>query len=147
MRWWEGNEHHHPVGQWRGQLANTVAIIANNSSRTGASTANLSLRSIYVVVNTNLAACGGGITWVLIEYIYSRKFSLLGFCSGIISGLVGITPAAGYGKGQFTSWYLKPLISRTVPVYVAALVGSLTSIACFYTNSEWSISLGGLYQI
>ena len=63
----------------------------------GASTANLSLRSIYVVVNTNLAACGGGVGWVLIDYLYKKKFSLVGFCSGIIAGLVGITPAAGYG--------------------------------------------------
>ncbi|KAK5945165.1 hypothetical protein PMZ80_002369 [Knufia obscura] len=83
----------------------------------GASTANLSLRSIYVIVNTNLAACGGGIGWTLLEYFHTGKFSIIGFCSGIISGLVGITPAAGF-----------------VPVYVAALVGVLTSICCFYTN-------------
>ncbi|KAJ9644506.1 hypothetical protein H2201_000281 [Coniosporium apollinis] len=82
----------------------------------GASTANLSIRSIYVVVNTNLAACGGGIAWVLLEYCYVKKFSIVGFCSGIISGLVGITPAAGY-----------------VPVYVAALVGALTSCCSFFT--------------
>ncbi|KAL8365385.1 hypothetical protein RB595_004269 [Gaeumannomyces hyphopodioides] len=83
----------------------------------GASTANLSIRSVYVVVNTNLAACGGGLAWSALEYLHSRKFSILGFCSGIISGLVGITPAAGY-----------------VPVYVAALVGALTAVCCFYTN-------------
>jgi Amt family ammonium transporter len=82
----------------------------------GASTANLSLRSIYVVVNTNLAACGGGITWVLLEYTYIKKFSIIGFCSGIIAGLVGITPAAGF-----------------VPVYVASLVGALTSTCSFFT--------------
>ncbi|KAJ9501401.1 hypothetical protein LTR99_004550 [Exophiala xenobiotica] len=83
----------------------------------GASTANLSIRSIYVVVNTNLAACGGGIGWTLLEYMYTQKFSIIGFCSGIISGLVGITPAAGF-----------------VPVYVAALVGLLTSTCCFFVN-------------
>jgi Amt family ammonium transporter len=82
----------------------------------GASTANLSLRSIYVVVNTNLAACGGGIAWVLLEYLFIKKFSIIGFCSGIISGLVGITPAAGF-----------------VPVYVAALIGALTSMCCYFT--------------
>lgn len=81
----------------------------------GASTANISIRSIYVVVNTNLAGCGGGIGWTLLEYMHSGKFSILGFCSGIISGLVGITPAAGY-----------------VPVSVAALIGLLTSIVSFY---------------
>ncbi|KAI0100573.1 ammonium transporter AmtB-like domain-containing protein [Nemania sp. FL0031] len=83
----------------------------------GASTANLSLRSIYVVVNTNLAGCGGGLGWQLLEYLHSGKFSIVGFCSGIISGLVGITPAAGY-----------------VPVYVAALIGFLTAVATFYMN-------------
>ncbi|KAF7563680.1 hypothetical protein G7046_g460 [Stylonectria norvegica] len=82
----------------------------------GASTGNLSIRSIYVVVNTNFAACGGGIGWVCLDYAYTRKFSLVGFCSGIISGLVGITPAAGF-----------------VPVYVSSLVGLLTSVVCFYT--------------
>jgi Amt family ammonium transporter len=64
----------------------------------GASTANLSLRSIYVVVNTNFAACGGGLAWAILDVIYTKKFSLIGFCSGIISGLVGITPAAGFGE-------------------------------------------------
>ncbi|GAB7362405.1 hypothetical protein MBLNU230_g2729t1 [Neophaeotheca triangularis] len=83
----------------------------------GASTANLSLRSIYVVINTNLAACGGGIGWVLLSYLHEKKFSLLGFCSGIIAGLVGITPAAGF-----------------VPVEVAALVGLLTSVCSFHVN-------------
>lgn len=84
----------------------------------GASTANLSIRSIHVVVATNLAACGGGIGWVLLCYLYEKKFSLLGFCSGIISGLVGITPAAGF-----------------VPIEVSALIGLLTAVCCFYTNS------------
>ena len=57
----------------------------------GASTANLSIRSVYVVINTNLAACGGGITWNLLEYAFQRKFSIVGFCSGIIAGLVGVS--------------------------------------------------------
>ncbi|KAF1816003.1 ammonium transporter [Eremomyces bilateralis CBS 781.70] len=81
----------------------------------GASTANLSIRSIYVVVNTNLAACGGGIAWTILEYFSTRRFSIIGFCSGIISGLVGITPAAGF-----------------VPVYTSALVGAITAIGVFY---------------
>lgn len=71
----------------------------------GGSTANLSLRSIYVVVNTNFAACGGGLTWALLDYAYTKKFSLVGFCSGIISGLVGITPAAGFGKSHISPPY------------------------------------------
>ncbi|USP75395.1 uncharacterized protein yc1106_02669 [Curvularia clavata] len=82
----------------------------------GASTANLSIRSIYIVCNTNLAASGGGLAWAALEYLFTRKFSILGFCSGIISGLVGITPACGF-----------------VPIETAALVGALTSCASFFT--------------
>ena len=81
----------------------------------GASTANLSIRSVYAVLNTNLAACGGGVAWVLLEYAHTRMLSIVGFCSGIISGLVGITAAAGF-----------------VPVYTSALIGWLTATACFY---------------
>ncbi|KAL6862620.1 hypothetical protein ACO1O0_002857 [Amphichorda felina] len=83
----------------------------------GASTANLSIRSVYAVLNTNLAACGGGVAWVLLEYLHTRRFSIVGFCSGIISGLVGITAAAGF-----------------VPVYTAAPIGWATSTCCFYAT-------------
>ncbi|KAG0039989.1 hypothetical protein BGZ82_005801 [Podila clonocystis] len=38
----------------------------------------------------------GGITWVLLDYRHDRKLSVLGFCSGAVSGLVAITPASGY---------------------------------------------------
>lgn len=38
--------------------------------------------------------------WTMLEYFHTRKFSIIGFCSGIIGGLVGITPAAGFGMYQ-----------------------------------------------
>ena len=53
----------------------------------GGSTANLSIRSVYVVVNTNLAAMGGATAWGLLDYIFKKKFSLIGICSGVISGI------------------------------------------------------------
>ena len=45
---------------------------------------------------TNVSACVGGITWTLIEWIESKKPTLIGAASGVVSGLVAITPAAGY---------------------------------------------------
>jgi Amt family ammonium transporter len=47
-------------------------------------------------VVTNLAAAMGGLTWMLLDYRLERKWSAVGFCSGAISGLVAITPGAGY---------------------------------------------------
>ena len=45
---------------------------------------------------TNVAACTGGIGWMIIDWFKTKKPTLLGLSSGVISGLVGITPAAGY---------------------------------------------------
>lgn len=48
------------------------------------------------VLITNLAASVGGITWLIIEWFIIKKPTLIGVASGAVSGLVAITPAAGY---------------------------------------------------
>lgn len=48
------------------------------------------------VLVTNLAASIGGITWLVIEWVIIKKPTLIGVASGAVSGLVVITPAAGY---------------------------------------------------
>ena len=45
---------------------------------------------------TNSAAAIGGITWLFVEWKYIGKPTLLGLASGVITGLVAITPAAGF---------------------------------------------------
>lgn len=50
----------------------------------------------------------------MVDYIkHKRRFSLTGACEGVIAGLVGITPAAGY-----------------VSPWLAALIGFLTGVGC-----------------
>lgn len=46
-------------------------------------------------INTVVAASGAILSWVLAEWVFRDKPSLLGACSGCLAGLVGITPAAG----------------------------------------------------
>jgi ammonium transporter, Amt family len=48
------------------------------------------------LVNTHVAAAAGALTWVIIEGSRIKKFTILGFASGLVAGLVAITPAAGY---------------------------------------------------
>jgi ammonium transporter, Amt family len=48
------------------------------------------------LVGTHLAACGGLLGWVLLEWKATGHATTLGAASGAISGLVAITPAAGY---------------------------------------------------
>jgi ammonium transporter, Amt family len=45
---------------------------------------------------TTFAAAIGGLSWGLAEWAFKGRPSVLGFCSGVIGGLVAITPAAGF---------------------------------------------------
>ena len=47
-------------------------------------------------LTTTLAAATGGFVWALLEFLTKKQPSVLGFCSGIVAGLVVITPAAGF---------------------------------------------------
>ncbi len=49
--------------------------------------------STFIVTNT--AAAAAGLTWMIISWIYRRP-SVLGFVTGVVVGLVAITPASGY---------------------------------------------------
>ncbi|POY76327.1 hypothetical protein BMF94_0522 [Rhodotorula taiwanensis] len=62
----------------------------------GGSEAAMNLRSVQASIVTNVAASMGGLTWMMMDFIYTRKWSAVSLCSGILAGLVAITPAAGY---------------------------------------------------
>jgi Amt family ammonium transporter len=53
------------------------------------------------VVNTNLATAVAMLTWILMDMFLSKdkKPTFLGGLNGMICGLVGITPSAGYVNG------------------------------------------------
>jgi len=53
--------------------------------------------------NTILAAATAALGWLTVEWIQTRRATLLGSLSGIVAGLVAITPAAGFvdPKGGF----------------------------------------------
>jgi len=48
------------------------------------------------VLTTTVATAAAGVTWLLLEWFIFKKPTLLGIASGIIAGLVAITPAAGF---------------------------------------------------
>jgi Amt family ammonium transporter len=53
------------------------------------------------VINTNLATAVAMLTWIIMDMLFSheKKPTFLGALNGLICGLVGITPAAGYVNG------------------------------------------------
>ncbi len=69
-------------------------------------------------VTTMISAAAGGLTWTIIEWVLRGKPTAVGIASGFLAGLVGITPAAGY----------------VLPIG-ALLIGSITSVCCFFAVS------------
>jgi Amt family ammonium transporter len=66
-------------------------------------------------MNTFLAAAAAGLAWVLVEWVRDGHPTNLGAASGIVAGLVAITPAAGY-------------VSGPAPLAIGAIAG----IVCCY---------------
>lgn len=68
-----------------------------------------------VLMTTMIATCGGIVGWMMIEKIMTKHVTSLGLASGVIAGLVGITPAAAY-----------------VGALGAIAIGFITSVCCFF---------------
>ena len=77
------------------------------------------------MINTFVATASAGLAWMLVEKIAGHKPSALGFCSGIVTGLVAVTPAAG-----------------NVDIFGAIVLGALASAGCFFAVSKLKPKLG-----
>ncbi|MFN8050787.1 MAG: ammonium transporter [Acidimicrobiales bacterium] len=56
-------------------------------------------RATQAFINTMLAASAAGLSWAVTERIRDHHFTNLGVASGIVAGLVAITPACGFVTG------------------------------------------------
>ena len=65
-------------------------------------------------VGTHLGAAGGAIGWIAVEWKHRGKPTALGVASGLVAGLVAITPACGY-----------------VAPWAAVLIGAIASVLCY----------------
>jgi Amt family ammonium transporter len=76
-------------------------------------------------LTTTLATAVAAVTWIVIEWIVFKKPTLLGAASGVVAGLVAITPAAGF-----------------VDVTGAIIIGAVGSIIAFYGVATLKKKLG-----
>lgn len=72
------------------------------------------LSTAQALTATQVAAAAGALSWIIIEGIHQGKATALGFASGILAGLVAVTPAAG-----------------VVQPYGALILGMLASTICY----------------
>jgi Amt family ammonium transporter len=75
--------------------------------------------------NTLFGTAVAGVAWAGTEWLLKGKPSLLGVCSGIVAGLVAITPAAGF-----------------VGVKGAIVICALAGIICFLASTKVKHMLG-----
>jgi len=73
-------------------------------------------------MTTTLAAATAGFVWAVLEWMLRGKPSVLGFCSGIVAGLVVITPGAGF-------------VTATSSVIIGVLAGVVPFLAVAYLKS------------
>ena len=76
------------------------------------------------MINTFVATAAGALTWMVIEKLAGHKGSALGFCSGVIAGLVAVTPAAG-NSGPFGAILLGIVSSAVCYLFVAKIKAKL----------------------
>jgi Amt family ammonium transporter len=68
-------------------------------------------------MTTTIAAALAGMSWAGIEWVTRGKPTVLGFCSGIVGGLVVVTPATGF-------------ITANGAVIIGVLAGAVPYLAC-----------------
>ncbi|MFT7003632.1 MAG: Amt family ammonium transporter [Sulfurimonas sp.] len=76
-------------------------------------------------LTTTLATAVAAMTWLLIEWVVFKKPTLLGAASGVVAGLVAITPAAGF-----------------VDVSGAIIIGAVGSLIAFFGVATLKKKLG-----
>ena len=87
----------------------------------------LSVNSVAVnaFITTNFSVAGAMLSWMIIEWTKYGKPTLLGSITGIVAGLVAITPAAGF-----------------VTPFASIVIGFLASPICFFAISFLKSKLG-----
>ncbi|HOA83035.1 MAG TPA: ammonium transporter [Thermodesulfovibrio thiophilus] len=76
-------------------------------------------------INTNTAAAVAALAWMLTEWIITKKPTVLGIASGIIAGLVAITPAAGF-----------------VNITGSVIIGAIAGVICYFSVTAMKPKLG-----
>ncbi len=102
------------------------------------------------LANTGIASCTAGLVWIVIEEIIHKKMTALGLMTGILTGLVGITPAAGFvdASAAFFIGITTPLICYFFVSFVKSRLGyddSLDAFGCHGMGGVWGALMTGIF--
>ena len=77
------------------------------------------------ILNTVVASAAGLASWLVVERVSTGKPTLVGACTGLVAGLVVVTPGAGF-----------------VEPWAAVVMGLLVSPVCYYAISHLKARFG-----
>ncbi|AAS50447.1 AAR082Wp [Eremothecium gossypii ATCC 10895] len=83
----------------------------------GCTSLSPNLRSVYAFLNSMMSAAVGGMAWCVLDFRLERKWSTVGLCSGVISGLVAATPSSG-----------------CIPLYASLIQGVVAGVVCNFAT-------------
>ncbi len=81
--------------------------------------------AVLAMANTFVATAAAGVSWLLVEWLFKGKPSLLGLASGVVAGLVAVTPASGYAGPMG-----------------ALILGAVAGVVCFFFVTSVKSALG-----
>ena len=106
--------------------------------------------AVQALVNTNMAAAAGAVSWMLVDWSRKGKPSAVGISVGAVCGLVAITPAAGYvatGPAIIIG-FVVGITSNFVANWRASrniFDDSLDVFACHGAGSMWGVIATGIF--
>ncbi|MCX7770187.1 MAG: ammonium transporter [Proteobacteria bacterium] len=71
--------------------------------------------AVNAFITTHIAASSASLSWMIVEWLHNKKPTGLGIISGVVAGLVAITPAAGF-----------------VTPISALFIGLVAGVLCFF---------------
>ncbi|WP_309504629.1 MULTISPECIES: ammonium transporter [Nocardioides] len=104
---------------WYGFNVGSIVFSPDSLADPAAFSAQFQGETGWTFLNTTLATCAAMLAWLLMERVLHGKATSLGAASGIVAGLVAITPAAG-----------------AVDLVGALAVGAIAGLAC-----AWAVGL------
>jgi Amt family ammonium transporter len=81
--------------------------------------------AVLAMANTFVAPAAAGVSWLLVEWLFKGKPSMLGLASGVVAGLVAVTPASGFAGPMG-----------------ALILGAVAGVVCFFFVTSVKSALG-----
>lgn len=102
------------------------------------------------LANTGIASCTAGLVWAVLDKVIHQKVTSVGFITGTVAGLVGVTPAAGFVDS--TAAFFIGLTTPCICYFFISVVkakfkydDALDAFGCHGVGGVWGALMTGVF--